>query len=554
MKSEFEIYFTGIYDGSIMACEKMKRISEILLESAAFPDEFHFDIDIANRHIDFIETFCKVPAGNVGQPLKLALFQKARWQAVFGFVDDDDLRQYNEVFIVEGRKNGKTTEAAAVELDLLMNDGEGSPEIYNVATKYEQAMKGWTAANNMRLQSPAIMNHLHKRAGDLYCDINMGIIKALASNVKDLDSLDSHAVVLDEMGAMVKRKIYDDMKQSMGSRAQPLLIAITTMGFVRDGIFDDQYKYAEKFLDGRLEKENKRFLPFIYEMDDRKEWRNKKYWLKANPGLGVIKKESYLQEMVDKAIDDPAFRPTVLTKDFNIKQNAASAFLKYESIVNEKTIPEYSFRYGIASLDAADSVDLNAARVMYMRADDENIYTKSMYWIPESVIEAVYKNGMEKERDDAPYRLWIEKGFMRTYPGNRVNKRVMLDWLIEFQEREDIYIFKVAYDPWHMDDSLLLLFEQAFGQTALIPVRQGPYTLSQPMKNLKADMEAGKVVHENNPVDVWCLMNLYSKEDINGNIQPVKSTERRKRIDGAVTLINGYAVLENNMDEYLTLI
>lgn len=552
--SEFHDYFTSLYDGTINACEKMKRISEMLLEAAAFPGEYHFDIDIANRHIEFIETFCKVPVGSIGQPLKLEPFQKARWQAVFGFVDDDDVRQYNEVFIVEGRKNGKTTEAAAVELDLLMNDGEGAPEIYNVATKYEQAMKGWNAVNNMRMQSPAIMNHLHKRAGDLYCDINMGTIKALASNVKDLDSLDSHVVVLDEMGAMVKRKIYDDMKQSMGARKQPLLISITTLGFVRDGIFDDQYSYSEKLLDGRLEKPNKRFLPLIYELDNNKEWMDPDCWIKANPGLGTIKKESYLREMVDKAIDDPAFRPTVLTKDFDVKQNAAAAFLKYESIVNDKKIPDYDFRYGIGSLDAADSVDLNAARVLFMRPGDENIYTKSMYWIPESVIDAVYRNGMEKERDDAPYRLWIEKDLMRVYQGNRVNKRVMLDWLIEFQDTEDVWIYKIAYDPWHMDDSLLLLFEQTFGPDTMVPVRQGPYTLSQPMKNLKADMEAGKIVHENNPIDVWCLMNLYSKEDINGNIQPVKSTERRKRIDGAVTLINGYTVLENNMEEYLTLI
>ena len=133
--SEFHEYFTSIYDGRILACEKMKRISEILLENAASPGEYHFDVEIANRHIEFIEKFCKVPAGNVGQPLKFEMFQKARWQAVFGFVDDDDLRQYQEVFIVEGRKNGKTTEAAAIEIDLCMNDGEGAPEIYNLATK-----------------------------------------------------------------------------------------------------------------------------------------------------------------------------------------------------------------------------------------------------------------------------------------------------------------------------------------------------------------------------------------------------------------------------------
>lgn len=552
--SEFEQYFSGIYDGSIVACEKMKRVSEMLLEAAACPGEYHLDLEIANRHIDFIETFCKVPAGNVGAPLKLELFQKARWQAIFGFVDDTNMRQYNEVLIIEGRKNGKTTEAAAVELALCMNDGEGAPEIYNLATKYDQAMKGWNAVNNMRKQSAQIMNHLKKRAHDLYCDYNMGTIKALAGNVKDVDSLDAHVAIIDELGAMVKRKIYDDMKQSMSGRAQPLMIAITTMGFVREGVFDSQYQYADKLLHGKLTKPNNRFLPFIYELDDRKEWTDPACWEKANPGLGAIKKREKLQELVNKAIDDPAFRPTVLVKDFNVKENEATAFLRYEDIINDLQIPDAAFRYGIGSLDAADSVDLNAARVLYMRRDDEHIYTKSMYWIPESVIEEVERRGNEKERDDAPYRLWIQQGYMRTYPGNRVNKRVMLDWLIEFQEIEDIYIYKVAYDPWHIDDSLLMQFEQEFGKNAMVPVRQGPYTLSQPMKNLKADLQAHKIVHENNPIDVWNLMNLHAKTDINENVQPVKAVERTKRIDGAVTLINGYTVLENNREEYLSII
>ena len=193
--SELVPYFTALLDGMITACDKMKRASEMILDGYENPGEYHFDPEIAEAHISFIEKFCKVPAGNIGEPLKLEQFQKARLEAVFGFVDDNDLRQYNEVIIIEGRKNGKTTECAAVEIDLVMNDDEGAPEVYNIATKYEQAMKGFNAANNMRRQSPSIAKHLKKRASDLYCKYNMGFIKAMASNVKSLDSLDAHAVI-----------------------------------------------------------------------------------------------------------------------------------------------------------------------------------------------------------------------------------------------------------------------------------------------------------------------------------------------------------------------
>ena len=197
---EFEEYFGDILDGRINACEKIKIISHRLMENYLNPKEFHFDRETAERHIEFIESFCYVPAGAIGTKIRLEPFQKARLQAVFGFVDDNGRRQYNEVLVVEGRKNGKTTECAAVELDLLVNDREGAPEIYNVATKLDQAKKGYNAACNMRLQSPLLRKHIRKRAADLYFPGNMGFIKALGSNVNTLDSLDAHAVILDELG------------------------------------------------------------------------------------------------------------------------------------------------------------------------------------------------------------------------------------------------------------------------------------------------------------------------------------------------------------------
>lgn len=545
-----EQYFTALLDGRINACDKMKRVSEKLLDDLYVPGEFHFDEEIANYHIDFIERFCKVPAGNVGSPLSLELFQKARLQAIFGFVDDNNLRKYNEVMIVEGRKNGKTTECAAVELDLVMNDGEGAPEIYNIATKYEQAMKGFTAANNMRLQSKEIRKHLKKRASDLYCAYNMGTIKAMASNVKSLDSLDAHGVIIDELAAITNRDIYDLMKQSMGARQQPLLFCITTNGFVRNGIFDAQYDYADRLLRGGIS--NPRFLPFIYELDSIDEMWKEEMWVKANPGLGTIKQMSFLREMVQKAKDDPSFLPTVLVKDFNIPQTSESAWMRYEDLNNEATF-NITFDYAIGGFDAADSVDLNAAKAICMREGDPNIYVRSMYWIPEAVVEKYEKMGNRRERDRAPYSLWINQGYMRTCPGVKCDKRIFLEWFKELRDEEDLYIYAIGYDPWHIDDTLLREFQMEFGQNSMIPVRQGTKSLSQPMKDLKADFIAKNIVYNNNPIDKWCLINTSVKADVNGNIQPVKSADATQRIDGTIALINAYKVLCDKKDAYIGL-
>lgn len=553
---ELELYFTSLLDGKIIACDKMKRVSDMLLEEFYNPKEFHYDHEIASKHINFIETFIKLPSGKIGTPLQLELFQKARFQAVFGFVDDNDLRQYNEVLIIEARKNGKTTENAAVEIDLLINDDEGSPQIYNVATMLEQAKLGFNAAHKMIQQSPMLSKHVRKRANDLYFPLNFGFIKALASNTNSLDGLDVHGAVIDELAAIKNRDIYDLVKQAMGARQQPLLFSITTNGFVREGIFDSQYEYATNLLYGKLSQPNRRFLPFIYELDDRDEWDKEECWIKANPGLGTIKSVDYLRQMVQKAKDDPSFKPTVMVKDFNMKENSASAWLTWSEIENKTKFDfkKMGFRYAIGGFDAADTTDLNSAKVLCMRPNDPNIYLKSMYWMPEDVLNQMTQDGNRRERDNVPYLIWERKGLLRTYPGNKVDKRVFLDWFKELREEEDLYVLYIGYDPWHIDDSLLREFHNEFGKDSMIPIRQGPATMSQPLKELKADLKAHRIIHNSNPIDMWNLSNAEIKADINGNIQLVKGLDNRKRIDGVVSLACGYIVLKDKWDEYSNLI
>lgn len=550
-KTEFEIYFTDIYDGKIVACVKMQRIAEILLERFATPRRWHFDLKAASRHTDFIETFCRIPSGRLGAPFNLELYQKARLQAVFGFVDDDGLRQYNEVLIVEGRKNGKTSECAAVELDLLCNDGEGAPQIYNLATKSDQAQLGFNAAHRMVKLSPDLRKHIRKRKSDLYFPENMGYIMALCAETSGLDGLDPHGAVIDELAAIKNRDLYDLVKQAMSARRQPLLFTITTNGFVRHGIFDAQYEFAEKVLRDPDYGENERFLPFIYELDHKDEWLDESKWIKANPGIGTVKEWEKLRGFVSKAKQDPAFYPTVMVKDFNLPQTAESRWLTWDEANNEERW-DIPFDYAIGGFDGADTIDLNSAKALFMRPNDPHIYVKSMYWIPSRVIEEEQKKGDRRERDAAPYELWISQGYMRTCEGARVNKRVILDWFCELRD-QGFYFRKIGCDPWHVDDSLREAFAQEFGRECLVDVRQGVHTLSQPMKNAKADFAEHLIVYNNNPVDKWCFMNTDKKEDINGNWQPVKAVDRHHRIDGAISFLCAYTVLENNKDDYINL-
>jgi phage terminase large subunit-like protein len=543
-----EQYGTAILDGKIKACRRIKQQYERLLYDLYNPSRWHFDETIAAKHIEFMQRFCIQPES--GKPLRFELFQRAKLEAIFGFVDDCNLRRCQEALTIEGRKNGKTTECAAIELDMLMNDGEGAPQIYNLATKRDQANLGFEAVYKMVKHSPAFQKHLRKRVGDIYFSRNLGFIRALASNTNSLDGLNSSCAIVDELAAMRNRDLYDLVKQSMSSRSQPLLFEITTNGFVRDNIFDSQYEYACGVLDGTID--DPRFLAFIYELDDADEWLDESCWIKANPGLGTIKRIEFLHDCVQKAISDLSFRPTVMVKDFNLKQTGASSWLRWEELNNDATF-DIPFDYAIGGFDAADTTDLNAAKAIMMRPDDPCIYVRSMYWLPETVLEQAAKTGSRRERDNMPYDLWVKKGLMRAWPGNKVDKVCFLQWFEELREKDDLYTLFIGYDPWHIDDSLLAAFKASFGQNSMIPVRQGIYSLSDPMKNLKADLDAHRIVYGGNPVDKMCLMNTEVKADINGNIQPIKSLDQRKRIDGTIALLCAYKVLRDKKDEYINL-
>lgn len=320
-----EEYYNEIMAGNIIAPKRIKQVYTMLVDKLYNRhDNWVFNEELGNRPIEFIESFCKQAQGELGKSLELQLFQKAKHQAVWGFVDEVTLlRQYLEVLDIRGRKNGKTTELAADELHMLVGDNEGSPEVYNIATKLEQAKKGFNECYKMVQQSHYLNRHIKKRKSDIYFHANYGFIQALASNSNGLDGLNSHMVTIDELAAIKNRDIYDLMKQSMGSRRQPLLNCITTNGFVRNSIFDSQYEYACKVLDKKIVDD--RFIAFIYELDDRDEWDKEECWIKANPGLGTIKKLQFLRDCVKKAKSDPAFKATVMVKDFNMIENAASS-------------------------------------------------------------------------------------------------------------------------------------------------------------------------------------------------------------------------------------
>lgn len=554
-------YYEKICSGEINACKRIKQQYKYLVDELDNPnmlgDNWIFDIDRATDPIEFIETFCMQSKGkNIGKPVKLELFQKAKIQAVYGFIDKNTrLRRCRETATIEGRKNGKTTESAGLSLNALTADGEGGAEVYFVATKKEQAAKGFTEASHMVSQSPALKKHLTKRRSDIYFPSTFSIMQALSSDSNTLDSLNSSYVTIDELHAIKNRDLYDVMQQSMYAREQPLLNITSTNGFHRDTIFDDQYKMYCDILDnanGRVY--DGTVLAFIYELDSPEEWVDESCWIKANPGLGTIKSYKELKRNVERAKVDDKYRRTVLVKDFNLKQSSENAWLSWEDLNNEKTfsIEEMKFTYGIGGVDLSSTTDLTSAKIICRCPNDENIYVISQYFLPEELFYERCKIS-ENGRDSVPYRIWQERGLITLTEGNKVDYHYITEWFKMMQEKYDIYLYKCGYDPW-ASTYWINEMKLTYGEDTMIPVIQGAKTFSNPMKDLKADLQAKKIIYNNNPIDKWCLSNTNVKSDDNNNIRPMKGTNQRKRVDGTFSLLDAYTVYYNHKDEYLNYI
>ena len=540
-------YWQEIEAGRILTSKKVKNIYSKLVNDIKNPQPpYIFDVKRATKPIRFIETFCRHSKGEwAGKPVKLELFQKAYISALFGFIDETTgYRKYNESVFMVARKNGKSTMLAGIALYLLVADQEPGAELYTVATKKDQAKIIFDEVLYMVQQSPELKAILHKRKVDLYFPAGMSKLQALGKNSDTLDGLNAHGVIIDELHGVKDRNLYEVMKQSQSARRQPLLIMITTAGTVRECIFDDIYSYSENILNGTFK--DPHFLPVIYELDSKKEWKNAKNWPKANPGLGSIKKLSDLQQKVERAKQSPVEINGLLTKDFNMRGTKATAWLSFDDIHNPATYDITDFRrcFAIGGADLSITTDLTCATLLLYDPATETFIVKQMYWLPEANVEERVKT------DKIPYDKWHDAGLVRFCRGNTIDYRDVTAWFKEMMQLYEITPAWIYYDSY---SARYWVEEMQAAGFRLERCIQGAKTLSLPMQKLGADLQAKKINYNNNPVLKWCLTNTGIITDRNGNITPVKNQAAKQRIDGTASLLDAYVGLCDHYQEFLNL-
>lgn len=493
--------------------------------------QYHFDIAAANRVCTFIELLPHIKGEWAGTNISLEPWQIFILTTVFGWLDENGYRRFKTVYTEIPRKNAKSTLSSGVALYCLSADNEAGAEVYSAATTRDQARIVWSDAKQMALRCKGLRRRfgVDTSAHAVFVQNTASTFKALSRDQGgNLDGLNVHCGVIDELHAHKTREVFDVIETATGARRQPLLWLITTAGFNRSGICYEQRSYITKVLGGQIDEE---YFGIIYSLDDDDDWTDPDVWQKANPNWGVSVNPEDIARKARKAMSMSSAQNNFLTKHLNVWVNADTAWLDMISWQkcgdDDLDMANYKGRKCYAAIDLATKIDIASVAYYFpATADGEKDAVFVKNYLPEDRIE---------ESTNSQYEGWAKDGRITATPGNVTDYAYIENDLREAMTHYDIE--EVAYDPWQATYLATRLMEEGL---PMIEFRQLVKDMSEAMKELEARIISDRLEHENCPVLTWMFSNVVAHIDAKENIYPRKEQPENK-IDGVVATIMALA-------------
>ena len=536
-------YYQKIKDGSIITGKWIQLWYEYVVDGLE-KKLFFFDQKAANHVIQFVEQYCRHHEGELAPNLlKLELWQKAFLSVVFGIKDAEGNRQFREVVLLIGRKNGKTLLAAAIAAYCAYKDGEYGGRIYFTAPKLQQATLCYDAFYQMIRKEPLLDKRAKKRRTDVYIESSNTSAAPLAFSVRKSDGLNISCCIADELASWQGDpglKFYEVLKSSFGARKQPLLLSITTAGYIDGGIYDELIRRSTRVLYG--DAKETRLAPFLYMIDDVERWNDINELAKANPNLGVSITVDYLLEEIRIAEGSLSKTSEVLTKYANIKQNSSLAWLPAQTVEaasgDELNLEDFRNSYAVAGIDLSQSRDLTAATVIIERNGELFVFAK--FFLPSERIDEA------SARDGLPYNIYIQRGLLKPSGDNYIDYHDCFEWFRMLVEEYQIFPLVTGYDRYSAQ--YLVQDMKAYG-FVLDDVYQGE-NLYPVILETEGLLEDKKIHIGNNDLLKIHLLNSaikMSNERGRGKLVKVNPTQH---IDGCAALLDAMTVRQKWYMEY----
>ena len=501
---------------------------------------YFFDDRKANRAIDFIQTFCHHCEGR-DDLITLELWQKAAVCLIFGIVDENGLRIFREVFIVIGRKNGKSLFASAIIAYMVYLDGEYGARVYCLAPKLEQAAIVYENFYKMISREPELASLVKRRRSDVYLEETNTTARPLAFNAKKSDGFNPHLTVCDEIASWQAEqglKQYEVMKSALGARKQPMILSISTAGYVNDGPYDELMKRSTAVLQGSSEE--RRLLPILYMIDDPSKWDDLEELKKSNPNMGVSVSADFFIEEIAIAKNSLSKRAEFLVKYCNIKQSSTQAWLPFEVVDavsgGEYQLEDFRSTYCVGGIDLSQTTDLTACCVVIEK--DSKLYTFAKFFMPESKIDEL------QEREGVPYRLYVNAGYIQPSGENYVDYNDCFEWFRMLVEEYEILPLQIGYDRYSAQYLVQQMTQYGFHMD---DVFQG--TNLTPVLHECDGLMRDKVLQlgTNNVLKAHFLNVAMKQDEESRKIRPVK-IDPRCHIDGFVAVIDALTVRQKWAD------
>jgi len=536
-------YYQKIKDGTETAGRWIREWYALIVDGLQ-QKRFFYDHKKAVKVIRFCEMFCRHHEGPLAPHLiSLELWQKAMLSVIFGIMDEDGNRQFREVFVEIGRKNGKTLIAAAIADFMLYMDGEYGARLYFVAPKLDQSRLCFNAFQQMIMKEPELSELTKKRRTDIYVASSNSSAQPLAFSYQKSDGLNPSLTVCDEIASWPCEgglKQYEVLKSALGARRQPLLLSISTAGYVNDGIYDEMIKRSTAVIMGTSRET--RLAPFLYQIDDVEKWNDINELKKANPNLGVSVSVNYMLEEIAVAEGSLSKRMEFLTKYCNIKQNSSMAWLTAQDVrkcfSGEMTLEGLRHSYALGGIDLSLAVDLTAAVIVVEK--DGVSWFDVMFFMPENKVEEA------TARDGLPYRIYQERGLLTVCGENTVDYHAVHDWFRMLEREYEILPLKVGYDRYSA--AYLVQDMQADGFD-MESVSQGS-NLTGVLIDMEGMIKDGRLrcVGDNDLMKVHMLDAALKFEDGTNRRRLIKINPR-SHIDGMAALSDAICMRHNYYEE-----
>ena len=535
-------YYQAICDGSEIAGKWVRMLYERIVH-AIESGEYIFDQKKANNVIRFFEKFVRHNKGVLApQTIKLQLWQKALLSVIYGIVDAAGLRVFREVFVVIGRKCGKTLLASGIIAYEAYIDGEFGSEIYCLAPKLDQSDLVYSAFEFTKDHTPVFAQMTKKRKADLYIQKTNTIIKKIAFNEKKADGYNPMLTIGDEMSSWPAArglKQYEVMVSGTGARSQPLTVSISSAGYVNDGIFDELMKRSTKWLMGNSKETH--LLPLLYMIDDQEKWDDINELRKSLPGLGVSVSIDFVLSEIRTAYESPSKKAEFLTKYCNLKQNSTQAWLPADyvrrAISEPLKLEDFRSSYAVLGIDLSQTTDLTAAVLVVERGGV--MYALPQFWMPTAKIDEA------EQRDGVPYRLYVQRGWLRLSGEHFVQYEDVYKWCTELVEQYEILPLMVGYDRYSAQ--YLIQDMERYGFHA-DDVFQG-YNMHPAIQMLEGMLGDGLIKIGDNDLMKMHLLDTGLKSEGESRRSKIVKIDSRCHIDGTAALLCALIVRDKYHDQ-----